>query len=684
MERWTLLRRRRDAFLVPFLIVLVAGIWLMVRQPRIYSFETALRFEPAGSILPVNWPERQGREILATVTSGGVLEAAARRANAAGGSVTPEELAHGLSAQWENGGRIMRITLLAADPESGQSALLGLIETLTRNAGETEGTNASESMSAWVHPALDTVRNRLRAQSERLDEVTTAIMELQAEAGIVTPEVEHDRLRARRAELVEKVGEKTAEERALRESQAVSKWPTGLSLQDDVDIHRNYAADDKIDIVRFLRRELVELELEHLRLLAIYQAGHPRLMEISEKRHLIEERMKEELAALPSSSSGKKTGRRKAPVVPLEEQWRAMSRLAVLAAEKKFLNNSLRRHDEELARVEVLAAKIAPLRREAALVERAVGALVEKEQLLQTELPEVGGKLIPISLPVRPRWPLRPNFPRYALVTVLLAFLFGISMVFLAEQTDQTFTLPEDVAAELNLPGRGIIPDLSGVMNRAAGGPDLLDSGLCLHFAPNSVESEAFRLLRTNLLHSHRQDEFRILAVVSPTSRCGASTVAANLALGLAQIGHKTILVDCDLRRPSLHTLFRQDNALGLTNLLTGLEIGRVLRSTPVADLLLIPAGPIPPNPSDMLGPDALGVILDALKKEAQFVLLNVSTLGEWVDALAPLSLADRVCFLVGLGLTEKGEARRALDMLHGIDCRCIDLVCNRADRDAG
>ena len=140
---------------------------------------------------------------------------------------------------------------------------------------------------------------------------------------------------------------------------------------------------------------------------------------------------------------------------------------------------------------------------------------------------------------------------------------------------------------------------------------------------PRSPVSEAYRTLRTNLQFSSLDNPIRTLVVTSPAPDEGKSTTIANLAVTMAQGGRRTVLVDCDLRRPMLHSLFDLQSEPGLTNLVLEENGEPDLQETGIEDLRLLASGPKPPNPADMLGAQKIDKIVESLARNADIVLFD-------------------------------------------------------------
>lgn len=201
---------------------------------------------------------------------------------------------------------------------------------------------------------------------------------------------------------------------------------------------------------------------------------------------------------------------------------------------------------------------------------------------------------------------------------------------------------------------------------------------------PRSPVSEAYRTLRTNLQFSSLDDPTRTLVVTSPAPDEGKSTTVANLAVTLAQGGKRTVLVDCDLRRPVLHTLFDLPAEPGLTNLMLEEDGQPFLQETGVDNLLLLASGPKPPNPADMLGAQKLDKIIESLASEADIVLFDAPPVIAVTDAAVLGAKVDGVLLVISAGKTKRDHAQRAKELLEKANVRIIGVALTNAPKDSG
>ncbi len=201
---------------------------------------------------------------------------------------------------------------------------------------------------------------------------------------------------------------------------------------------------------------------------------------------------------------------------------------------------------------------------------------------------------------------------------------------------------------------------------------------------PRSPISEAYRTLRTNLEFSSLDRPIKTMVVTSPGPEEGKSTTLANLAVTLAQAEKKVVLVDCDLRRPSQHQIFGLKNGAGLTTMVVDDEAmtNPPLQETEVPGLWLLASGPIPPNPSELLGSRRMKEIIDILSQRADIVLFDAPPIIAVTDAAVLSSKVDGVLLVINAGGTKRDHAERAKALLEKVNAHLVGAVLNNVKID--
>ena len=197
---------------------------------------------------------------------------------------------------------------------------------------------------------------------------------------------------------------------------------------------------------------------------------------------------------------------------------------------------------------------------------------------------------------------------------------------------------------------------------------------------PKSVAAEAYRSLRTNIQYSSFDNKYQTLVVTSANPGEGKTTVAGNLALALAQGESKVLLVDCDMRRPSIHKTFKISNTYGISDLLVGNKKMESVAHKYNDNLTIVPSGKIPPNPAEMLGSKAMTAFLEEMKKHFDYIVLDTPPLQAVTDAQVLSTKVDGSLLVVRAGVTKKDAVHNAVSIINKVNGNIIGTVLNAAD----
>lgn len=277
-----------------------------------------------------------------------------------------------------------------------------------------------------------------------------------------------------------------------------------------------------------------------------------------------------------------------------------------------------------------------------------------------------------------PRSPISPNPTRTALLAGLVGLIAAAGISFLVEYLDDTIKTPDDVKNILGLSVIGLVAEVkSKGSNKKAE-----TEAIFVANQPRSPISESFRSLRTNLEFSSLDKPIHTILVTSSGAAEGKTTISVNLAVILAQGRKKVLLIDCDMRRPSVHKLFNIHNRVGLSDLIRGhLEQNEVIRVTDTNQkLFVITSGSLPPNPAEFLSSERFSIILNNLKPYFDMIILDTPPMVV-ADVQILSSKVDGILYVIRPGATHAGAARTALEDLKRIDARVLGVILNRIPR---
>lgn len=284
-----------------------------------------------------------------------------------------------------------------------------------------------------------------------------------------------------------------------------------------------------------------------------------------------------------------------------------------------------------------------------------------------------GGDIQILNKAELPTSAVKPNKPK----NIAIAFLFGIfvSMGLIVRMVvmDETIKTEEDLVECLDIPVIGTILKQEN------------DEELKLITVrdPKSPISEAFRTLRTNIQYSSFDKKVQVICITSSGMGEGKSTTASNLAVVMAESGKKTLIIDCDQRKSSLHKIFGLSNAVGISNLLVGeVSFAEAVQKSGVDNLLVLTAGTKPPNPSELLSSSKMKGFVDSLRDTIDFVIIDTPPVLLVTDAQLLAGCTDGYLLVVSSEETVRDAAAKAKELLEKVNAKILGAVINKLQTD--
>lgn len=290
-----------------------------------------------------------------------------------------------------------------------------------------------------------------------------------------------------------------------------------------------------------------------------------------------------------------------------------------------------------------------------------------------------------------PGAPVKPRVASNLAVGALAGVLLGIVLSLLLIQADRTVRSQADIEEELRATFLGVVPRIQrGLRGRyryqqygqaREDEPPITNPDLIVHSHPNSAIAEACRVIRTNLLFMSPDEPFQALMVSSGNPLEGKTTVAVSLALTLAQSGKKVLLVDTDLRRPRVHKAFKLHPPVGITSVLVNeATLDEAVLETEIPNLSLLPCGPIPPNPAELLHSQRFQELLKQVRGKYERIVFDTPPIGAVTDALIISPQVDGTVFVVRARRTLRAKARTILAQIRSLGGRIAGVVLNDVD----
>lgn len=400
-----------------------------------------------------------------------------------------------------------------------------------------------------------------------------------------------------------------------------------------------------------LKDRMLTLRTECTELQSRYLENHPKLMECRDKLALVEKDFQRELSNLVVGTEAE-----------LREAVEKERNLVALFNEAKG----------EAFEVEKKKLELDRLKQESDNAKRQYDSVfkrlkdIELSGLLRTSNVRVLDAARPSMAPVR------PNVPQSILLGVLAGLIAGLGLALLLEFLDSSVTTQAEIEERLGLTFLGFVPTIP------AGAAEGQTKDLHIHREPKSHIAECTRAVRTNLLFMSPDKPLRRMLVTSSGPQEGKSTTAINLAIAMAQSGQKVLIVDTDMRRPRLHKAFGVPNDVGVSSLVVGEgKLDEAIKTTEVPGVYLLPCGPVPPNPAELLHTKAFGELLEVLDGKFDRVILDSPPVGAVADAVVLATQVAGVVMVLKAGVTHRDVAKRTVRALSDVKAPILGAVLN-------
>ncbi|MFZ1640251.1 MAG: polysaccharide biosynthesis tyrosine autokinase [Candidatus Contendobacter sp.] len=444
-------------------------------------------------------------------------------------------------------------------------------------------------------------------------------------------------------------------------SEAEKKRITAEAAYRQMNATRGQGASQILDskTIQTLKETKAKLEAQYQDNLSIYKPAYPTMVQLRNQIGQLDSLINQEIASIRGA------------VAATYESARA---------EETLLRASLDQIKKDVLELQNRSIQFNILRREVDTNRQLYDGLLQRFKEVGVAAGVGTNNISIVDEAKTPVWPYKPNLRLNALLALVLGLLGGVGLAFLFEHLDDTFRRPEELEKLLGLPVLGVIP-----MTQPARGEDR-PMALAGHDDPRSAFAEAYRSVRTALQFSTASGVPRLLTVTSAMPGEGKTTTSLSLAIQFAQAGKRTLLIEADLRKPSLHRALRLDNQVGLTNYLAGGEAQPVdiAKPTDIPNLFVIPSGPLPPNPAELLSSARMIELLTLAAGKFDQVILDSPPLLGLADALIIGNLCEGTLLTVEMGATPRGYVQGALKRLRGARVHVLGAILTKLEARAG
>ncbi len=360
-----------------------------------------------------------------------------------------------------------------------------------------------------------------------------------------------------------------------------------------------------------------------------------------------------------------------------------------LTAKITTLREIVRDYEGDMDRLPAKTLELARLQRRQKVQEETYIMMLSK--LEETKITQAGksGNVNVLDEAIEPIVPIKPNKKLNMMLGVLIGLGLGLGIVFVKEYFDNTIkTVDEVEKMGFNLLGTIPVIEEDVVDKKRKRKWETLEeegqhieSRLVTHFDPKSPISESYRTLRTNLAFTRVDNKMKAILITSAGPKEGKSTTVSNLAITLAQLGSKVVLVDSDLRRPVIHAIFGMEKEDGLTDYIMGnIPYEKTLKKSLLDNLLIVTSGTLPPNPSELLGSQVMEEFIEKLKAEFDIILFDSPPVIAVTDAAILCSKIDGAFIVVSAGSTNRDAILRAKQLLENVHTQILGAVLNSVD----
>jgi capsular exopolysaccharide synthesis family protein len=277
-----------------------------------------------------------------------------------------------------------------------------------------------------------------------------------------------------------------------------------------------------------------------------------------------------------------------------------------------------------------------------------------------------------------PGWQIAPVMSRIVGFAGTMGFFAGCAIAFLLEMADKRFRSPEEITERLGVPVIGHIPYFKADKGDSS---SAIDGSLCVYHRPKSNLAEAYRGIRTALYFSTRGEGHKVIQVSSPNPGDGKSTMAANLAVAIAQSGKRTMIIESDFRRPRVHKLFGLERDIGVTSVIAGeSELSDAIQETGIENLYSLCCGPKPSNPSELLSSPRYGELIDLLREKFDYVIIDTPPLMAVTDPAVVATRVDGILLTIRISKRSQQDCVRSAELLASLGANQLGVIVNGVD----
>ncbi len=577
--------------------------------------------------------------------------------------------------------RLINVAFRHSNPELAASVVNGIADVFTKQNQE-KRSGTSQKTSDFLDGRIADLQSQIKQ-----DELKLAA--LKKESGIINLD-EQSTIVLQRLEGLNKqlLDSENARKNAEAQYNAVRGSSEQLNSLAEAEVIR-YTTERENDM-RTLRNRTLEmvtqLRAERERLLVEFQTSAPEVLEIDKKIETLNAGLKE---AQDKNEKDLKDFRTRASQTILDN-------LKTKYAQSKGQEDKVRSaFTEQYNQAQTQNGAAINIRLLEQNLEANKGFLKDLNQQQSSNIIVAQGSDNNISIAeiaIPPDVPIAPRRLMTVFAALVLSTLFGAGLALFLEYLDDTIHSTEEVESLLQLPALAAIPTIDSMPKRklllvGANGEEQVPKGnteLLINNDPRSSLAEAYRQLRTSILLSTAGHAPKSLLITSSLPAEGKTTTAVNTAISLAQTGAKVLVIDADMRRPRLHSVFGLSNAEGLSTILSSemsaAEIVQTVQYDDDSKLHLLPSGPIPPNPAELIGSEQMTNFMRVMQDNFTHVVVDSPPIASFTDGVLIASMVDGVILVVHSGKSSRQVVKRARQFLQDVGAKIFGVVLNNVN----
>jgi len=511
---------------------------------------------------------------------------------------------------------------------------------------------ATQDAVAWLNQQVE-------QEKKKVEQAEQNLLRYKQEKGIITDFSSNvETITAQKlAEINKQVLESTA-----KRVEAETRFRQARGLEGSPDAAGSIPEVMSNPLIQDIKKQEVEIYKKLSELSKRYGSNHPQIIALNNEI---------------KSLNTRKMGEIQRIVNTLQNEYR------VALAREQSLRGSLGQQRGESLSMNEKAIDYGVLKREAETSRDMFDLLVKrfKEASLTEDIRT--GNIRVIDPAEVPKGPVKPKKMQNILLAIIVGLSMGVGLAFFLEYLDNTIKLPEEINSILKIPYLGPVPAIAATEAEGVEkGEDRkpADDLIALH-SPKSTASESYRGIRTSILFSAADTSPQVIMVCSAGPREGKTITCANVAITMAQAGGKVVVLDCDMRRPKLHKLFNIERDRGMSNILVrNCSLDEAIIHTNVPHLDIIPSGPVPPNPSELLQSQHMKGLIEELRSRYERIIIDSPPITAVTDAAILASFVDGVVMVIRANETHREIVKNGIGQLKAVNAHILGAVLNGVD----